>query len=83
MPPNGHGHYRLNSGSDKGLSLGRFHEQSPLLAAQQNGTLAPGPLACRQIGRQQVGTVYGRVLALLPRHQAGFFVMEKLFTICI
>jgi hypothetical protein len=63
----------------------RFVEQSPLLAAQQNGTLALGPekfthpclLACRQIGRQQVGTVYGRVLALLPRHQAGFFVMSR------
>lgn len=54
-------------------------------------TLAPGPekfahpclLACRQVGRQQVGTVYGRVLALLPRHQAGFFVREPLVMICI
>jgi hypothetical protein len=69
----------------------RLVEQPPLLPPQQNGTLAPGPekfthphfLACRQVGRQQVGTVYGRVLALLPRHQAGFFVREKLFVICI
>ena len=45
--------------------------------------LALGLLACCRVGRQQVGTVYGRVLALLPRRQAGFFVRGPLFMICV
>ena len=57
----------------------RLEEQPPLLAAQQHRALAVSPqqrqhrrlLARRQVGRQQVGAVDGRVLGLGADHQAA------------
>lgn len=56
-----------------------FEEQSPLLATEQHRASAVGPqqrqnrvsLGNRQIGRQEVSAMHGRMLRLRAGHQAA------------